>query len=373
MGIAPIDPTSLPGPAQKILAPGANPKLKQMACRGIVPGLRPDALLSVMLLLGSDPDPAIAEQARSGIAKLPDPILNGALQLDLPPAVIDALCDHYLDRFDIVERLVAMAHIDPETVEMMATRGNEAVTELVATNQERLLANPPIIAALYMNRNTRMSTADRIVELAARNNVEVKGIPAWKEAAIAIEGELIPEPSDEPLPDDELFFEVDSMAEDLADASLEDAYFEDETGDEQLEDNFKPLHQRLAEMSVSQKIRRAQLGSKEERMMLVRESNKIVASAAARSPLMREPDIVSITRSRGVCEDVLRIIGMTPEWMKSYQVKKNLVENTKTPFMIAQRLVTQLRESDLRKLAKSKNVSAAIQMHARRHLSRKKK
>ena len=34
MGISPIDPSTLPGPAQKILSPGANPKLKQMAARG---------------------------------------------------------------------------------------------------------------------------------------------------------------------------------------------------------------------------------------------------------------------------------------------------------------------------------------------------
>ena len=45
--------------------------------------------------------------------------------------------------------------------------------EFVATNEQRLLENPRIIELLYMNKNTRMSTADRIVELAARNGLAV--------------------------------------------------------------------------------------------------------------------------------------------------------------------------------------------------------
>jgi hypothetical protein len=74
---------------------------------------------------------------------------------------------------------------------------------------------------------------------------------------------------------------------------------------------------------------------------------------------------------RGVSEEVLRIIGMTPEWLKSYQVKHNLVQNAKTPIPIAMRLITHLREADLKRLQRDKNVSAAIQMAAKRHLQRK--
>jgi hypothetical protein len=48
------------------------------------------------------------------------------------------------------------------------------------------------------------------------------------------------------------------------------------------------------------------------------------------------------------------------------------VENPKTPVMIATRLVEQLRESDLRKVSKSKNVTGPVQDAARRHLDRRK-
>jgi hypothetical protein len=364
--------STLPGPAQRIIAPDAPPKLRLMAARGVVPGLKPDALLTVLLLLAQSPDGETAATAAGTFAALPEPILKGGLGADLPAPVIQALTIAYGDREDVVERIVLMPRVPIAAIAHLAQHGSEAVTEIVAVNQERLLANPELIELLYMNKRTRMSTADRLIELAVRNDVELSGIPAWKEVAQAIQGELVPEPSAEPLPEDELFWDAERLARELSDPDLEDVYFEDEQGEEKLEDKLIPLYKKLAGLSVSGKIRKAMLGSKEERFMLIREQNKLVACAAARSPLLQEPDVVLLTRSRGVVDDVLRIIGMTPEWMKSYQVKKNLVENAKTPIAIAQRIVPQLREADLRKVAKSKNVSSAVQQAARRHLERRK-
>ena len=57
-----------------------------------------------------------------------------------------------------------------------------------------------------------MSTADRLIDLAARNGVVLHGIPAFKEATIALQGELIPEASDEPSPDDLLFQETEQLS-----------------------------------------------------------------------------------------------------------------------------------------------------------------
>ncbi len=79
-----------------------------------------------------------------------------------------------------------------------------------------------------------------------------------------------------------------------------------------------------------------------------------------------ESEIEAISKSRSVAEDVLRHISNTNEWMKSYTIKLNLVSNAKTPLPIAMKLLTQLREPDLRKLAKSKNVSQTLANQARR-------
>jgi hypothetical protein len=370
--IPPIDVTQLSPPAQKIAAAGAPPKLQEMAAKGIAPGVRPSDVVALLVVLAQSENEAVRTTAQKTLAQPPEQLLAGALSADLQPAAIDALAPALLDKRDALEKLLAMPRVSMETVEEVARRGSEAVTELIATNEDRLLKHPRIIELLYLNKNTRMSTADRLVDLAARNGVQLTGIPAFKEAAAALQNELIPEASEEPTPDDLLFKETQELAEALAGAPEEDTHEEDEEGNEHLKDAYKPLYQRLGEMTMSQKIRRATLGTKEELMLLVRDHNRIIASAAIRSPKMQESEVVLVSRNRNIADEVLRVIGSTPEWLKSYSVKKNLVENPKTPVTISQRLITHLRENDLRAISKSKNVAGPIKDAARRHLERRK-
>jgi hypothetical protein len=370
--MTPIDVASLSPAGQRIVDAGAPERVQELAARGVAPGVRPGELIAVLVLLRGSARANVRETAERTLAALPAPILQGALSSDLPAACVDALVRAHADRVDALARLLAMPQIDGETIEDLAAVASEPVAELIATNEERLLHRPRIIELLYLNRHTRMSTADRLLELAARNGVELAGIPAWSEAKIAIRDELIAEPSPEATPDDLLFAETDELAALLAaEDDGDDVFEEDDLGEEHLKDRVLPLYMRVANMTVTQKIRRAMLGSKDERLLLVRDRNKIVAAAAVRSPLLQEPDAVLIARNRNVSEEVLRILASTPEWMKSYAVKKHLVENPKTPVMLATRLVTQLRESDLKHLAKSKNVTSPVQDAARRHLSRR--
>ncbi|MEZ4440126.1 MAG: hypothetical protein R3B72_13600 [Polyangiaceae bacterium] len=367
--IPPLDPTTLPGPAQKIVGDGAPPQLRLMAAKGIVPGLRPDAILSVLVLLSRGADAAVRDQATKTLKALPDPLLKGAIGAPLPAAVIDVLARYCIQRLDVVEALVQMPAIHVETVAMLAQYGGELVVELVATNEERILAHPEIIEAIYLNNASRMSTANRLVELAVRNGIELTGIPAWKEVAMAIQGELIAEPSEEPLPEDMEFWEHDYAAQQLG--LGEEVVKVDDEGEEEVVDEIKPLYRQIQEASIATKVRWAMLGSREMRSLLIREQNKLVACAAAHSPKLQESEVVQITRSRGVIEDVLRIIARSPEWMKSYTVKRNLVENAKTPIQIATALIPHLREAELRRLTRNRNVPSPVRMAARRHLERR--
>jgi CTP:molybdopterin cytidylyltransferase MocA len=367
--------SALPPPAQKLLDPGGPPPLRQMASRGIAPGLKPDVAVTVLVLLTSDSDSTLASQANATLDKIPPPLLNGALAAGLPPAVLHALAPRYVAQAEIIEKILAAPQILPETVERVAELANEAVAELVATNEQRLLAHPAIIEKLYMNKATRMSTADRILELAVRNGVELHGIPAFREAAAAIVNELIAEPSPEPTYDDMLFRETTEVAEQAPlDPTREDTHVVDETtGEEVVEDKFLPLYARISQMTISQKIRLALLGSSSERLLLVRDKNKLVASAAVRSPKLQENEVVLISNSRNVSDEVLRVLATSGEWTKSHVVKWNLVSNPRTPFVVASKLMAHLREHELKALAKSKNVTGAVSTAARQQLLRRQK
>jgi hypothetical protein len=366
-----IDLSQLAAPAQRVLGPGAPLPVKMMAAGGIVPGAQAGDVVAVVAVLTEHEDPKVAGKARETLRKLPPPILNGALGADLQPAVITLLSDAYAESAEVVEKLLRMPRIDGEALTILAERADERLGEIVATNEEQLLANPVVIEKLYMNKRVRMSTADRILELAVRNGL-VLSIPAFKEAAQAIKNELIAERTEEPTYEDTLAREADEIATEIAlDAAAEDTHVVDEEGAEQVQEKLLPLHARLAAMSISQKIRKATLGTAAERLLLVRDSNRLVAAAAVQSPMMNENEAARISASRQVSDDVLRIIAQNREWTRNYQIKLNLVSNPRTPFSFTSRLVPYLHDHDVRSLSKSKNIPASVQQLARQQMARK--
>ncbi|MFC1833337.1 hypothetical protein ACFL2Q_01215, partial [Thermodesulfobacteriota bacterium] len=132
------------------------------------------------------------------------------------------------------------------------------------------------------------------------------------------------------------------------------------------EAEFQSLYHQIMHMGVADKVKLAFTGNKEARGLLIRDTNKMVSVAVVKSPKIQEAEIEAISKNRSIAEDVLRQIAATKEWMKSYSVKNNLCNNSKTPLPIAMKLVPTLRDQDLRKLGKSKNVPSAVATHARR-------
>lgn len=389
--VPPIDVARLPGPAQKILDPAGPAPLKAMAAKGVVPGLKPGDVLAVLVVLSLGAD-ATAATAKKSLESLPAPVLGGALgQADLQPAALDAIAPNFAGNPEIAERILNHPAVHPATVSSMAQFASEPVCELIATNEERMLGHPVIIEKLYLNKNCRMSTADRILELAVRHDLEL-AIPAFSQAKAAIQGELISEPTDEPTFDDVQFGEAKDKAAELRLADGEDTHrLDEETGKEEISDKVRPLHALWADMRPPAKIRLLSIGTvktydrqgkvvdeqrydpKALRALGVRDANPLVALAALETPGINEGEIERIARMRNVCEDVLRRIAMTQEWTRHYTVKKSLVMNPRTPFGQASKWIMHLYESDLKAIAKSREVSGAVQTAAKQQLSRKGK
>jgi len=366
-----IDTSALPAPAQRMLAPGAPAPLKLMAARGIAPGLKPDAIVTLICAFIDNPDPTVAQTARQTLESLPSPIIQGALAAELQSGVLELLAEVHHADVNVVSRLLAARHITSLALETIAEKANESIGEVVAASDSVLLRFPRVIEKLYMNRRVRMSTADRLVDLAVRNQIELN-IPAFKQAAAAIANQLIPEPTEERTFDDDLFQKADEIARETGEIQGdEDTHGTNDEGEEELNAKFQPLYAQLANMTISQKVRRATLGTGAERLLLVRDTNRLVATAAATSPMLNESDAARIAASRNVIDDVLRIIANNRDFTRNYQVKLNLVGNPRTPFSFSSRLVPMLRDNDLRSLSRSKNVPAAVQTAVRQQLQRK--
>jgi hypothetical protein len=78
--------------------------------------------------------------------------------------------------------------------------------------------------------------------------------------------------------------------------------------------------------------------------------------------------VIAVTRNKSADDELLRMITERREWMRNYQVRLGLATNPKARLPVALRQVATLDERDLRIIAKSKNVPAAISAQARRLL-----
>lgn len=360
----PVDFAQLPEAARKAL--GAPGPMKMMAARGMAP-MPPALLLSVLYGLAYDADEKVREAAAKTLGALPEPVVNGAFAGELPGAVLDDLAARNRGNGPLLERILRHPSTLGETVVELARAADEATAELIAQNEARLLQTPAIIEALYMNRHTRMSTSDRIVEFAARNGLTV-AIPGFANIVAALKDQLIPLAGDEPLDSDLLFKEALDEAEgvDL------DAVTEDEEGELELSERGKKAEKKMHEMSITEQIRTAMLGNAMQRALLIRSRNRLVSNAVLDSPKLGDDEIVKFAQSRTVGEDVLRRLASRGPWLRLYEVKWSLVNNPKTPLGDAMKLLVHIREVDIKKLLGNKNIASGLRQAAQGYINKRK-
>ncbi len=116
------------------------------------------------------------------------------------------------------------------------------------------------------------------------------------------------------------------------------------------------LLQRIARMSTAEKIKVALTGSQEERLILIRDSNKIVTRAVLQSPKLSDQEIEGIASMTSVTEEVLRLIALKRKYMKNYSVVRALVNNPRAPIDVTMHLVNHLNDRDQKALSVNKNV-----------------
>ncbi len=360
----PVDLTQLPEGARRVL--GGPAPLKMMAARGMAP-LPPAAMMCALYGLAWSEDPGLRDAAQKTLLGLPESVVGSALAAsDFPAAVLDDFVTRAAGNRAYVERVVRHPNAAGETVARLARDCDEALSEVIAQNEQRLLSSPQIIEALYLNPATRMSTSDRIVEFAARNGLTVN-IPGFEQIVAALKNQVIPPPSEVPLERDAAFV---FALEEAQEFSLDD--IEEDDDGVKVKEGARRAEKRLDDMNVTEKIRTAMLGNAMQRSLLVRSTNRLVAAAVLDSPKIGDDEIIKIAASRNVGDDILRRISNRGPWLRLYEVKLNLVSNPKTPIGEAMKLIVHLRESDMKRVAASKNVAAAVRTAAGNHLKKRK-
>jgi hypothetical protein len=123
---------------------------------------------------------------------------------------------------------------------------------------------------------------------------------------------------------------------------------------------------RLTGLSVMERMKLATRGTREQRALLVRDPNRLVASAVLSSPKLTESEVEQFAKMTNVAEDVLRVIGTNRAWTKNYGVVAGLVRNPKTPLAISMTLLQRVNDRDVKMLAIDRNVPEPLRIAARK-------
>ena len=329
-----------------------------------------------------------AERASATFTEMPASLIEGVLLQPIEPPHPLRLILRLRKEMSLLDPALLHGGITSEILaEAVPFLPGEAL-HIVANNQVKWLERPQILDLLEEHPEGDYNLKRRIEEF--RFEVLKQGPQSLKQERLAIideveAGRLDKAWAELPMPKEEL---PDGVEEDRreGDRRQGEGPFEGEEkraadrrsslGDEPiLDEDGNPvslsLTQRVMRLRTNQKIMLAMKGGKEERTILIRESNRLIQVGVMRNGRLTEGEVAYISQMRTVNDEVLRIIASNREWMKKYTIYKNLVMNPKTPLPIAMTHFKRLQEADVKLIMRYRNVPEMLRREAKRLLEAK--
>jgi hypothetical protein len=339
-------------PLGSLLSETTPKKVRILLARGLVP-LRAKEMIESLVCLVLDTDQDIAASAKQTLADYDeDEIVSQLKARDCAPSVQEYFA--VAGKPDsILRAIITNPSCPARLIESLALTLPPHLLESVLDNSVRILEFPGILNNIKLNPSLTPEIRRLVQE------IEVEFFKDKKREYAIREGDSPSEDARAKTEVSELEFSV--PPEEL---SLEGLPVESEA-------RQAALNERLSNLSVREKIRYALFGNREIRALLIRDSNKEVSRMVLRSPKLTESEVETIAAMRGVAEDIIREIGNSKDFIRSYNVVHNLVRNPKTPPVISQRLLFRLRSSDLALLTRDRSIPEAVRYNATRTLNQR--
>jgi len=370
---------------------------RSAAARGLLPLPQAD-LLEALVHLRGDSDVEVARAAQATLdAQQPDDLLNVARDNETAPAVLGYLASLGSAGHATHEAVANNNNTPDQAIALLAGITKEAsLLEFMTLNQQRLIRAPEIIDAILLNP-VRSAEAERRAKETRREFFEkergarqiAQELRARGNSAAAEffeSAELMPVSGEMSVDDAWVIAQhIEVSDEDIDDSWLAREFIEEmliETPEqtaanaqavinaERLEGDASPerisLIRRIMFMTVKDRVKLGIKGDREARGILIRDANKIVATAVIHNPRLTDHEVEGIAAMRTVADEVLRLIGSNRAWARSYPIVHNLARNPRTPLATAIHILPRIRTNDLKAIALSRNVSEAVRRQAYR-------
>jgi hypothetical protein len=357
-----------------------------------------DEMLETLVVLSADESAEIRSAASETIETLkPESFTTLASDTKASADVLGFLCVWPRSPREIVEAAIFnRATPDAALARLAALSRDPHIIEAISLKQQSLIRTPAIIEAILANpertpeaerraREVReeffekrfgarlvaeeqraqavAEEAARVAEEARRSTVAIEGIEDLVRLGLVDEGiddSFISEYEAEYGPFDSSVPAAD-VQHDIEEAINEIQAIEGGVAPERL-----PVFQQIALMSIKDRVMLAIKGTREARLILIRDPNRIVAGAVLRNPRLTDTEVENIASIRTVPEDVLRQVGQNRAWTRSYTVIHNLVRNPRTPIAQSLGFLNRVQTRDLRALSTNKNIPDVIRTTAAR-------
>jgi len=350
------------------LAPG---EIRLRAARHELP-LDPDDSLRALLAALRSSDPEAVSTARGTLLSIPPDRLVAFVKAGTPAEDdVDVLAREADDPF-VLEEIVRSRAASDETLLHLARTASGRPQQALISNQARLLGEPALIRALLENpkltaegRRLLTELTEEFFEKKARRlesearRVREESVTAAEEAARVESGMG----GDDLALDDDDLDDVgeEAEAEAAAPADDENSLF------------IGAIYKRIGTMNVSEKIKLAYTGSKEERRILVGDTNKLVGLAVLKSRALSVNEAEAFAGMRNLDEEIYRRISWNREWMRKPAMVIALVRNPRVPLDIALPLLKRLSIRELRSVVRDRNLAPVIRGAARRFMVLKRR
>jgi regulator of extracellular matrix RemA (YlzA/DUF370 family) len=386
---------------QAIVSGNAPQQARMAAARGLLPLPQVD-LLEVLVALSAAGDAEIASAATATLeAQAPESLLSVAASQETPQSVLGYLAVRQTAGRAVHEAVTLNPNTPDEGVARLAgATADGSLLELISINQQRLIRAPAIIEAIIANpartpeaerraRETRREFFEK--ERGAQQIAEELRARGQSAAAEFIEASetlgadgtfsaedawLIAshiEVADEDIDDSWLalgrFEEYFEETEEQRAANAERIIVESRLENKELPPERVALIRRIMLMSVKDRVKLGMKGDREARAILVRDSNKVVASAVINNPRITEHEVEAVAAMRTVSDEVLRLIALNRAWARSYSITHNLARNPRTPIATAIGILPRIRTKDLQQITQNRNVSETVRRQAYRLLA----
>jgi hypothetical protein len=340
---------TVPPALLKFISPDLPRPLRLNAARGTLP-IPPKDLLIAVFALSRDDDAEIRDLSKQTLVNTPIAILKPLMaDNNTHPLILDFFAKNLNSDSELQETISLNKAADDGTVAFQASLTNKKLVEIISNNQIRLLRNPKIVDILSENPLCSAAVLDRIVRF-IELEIKQKPQPAKPAAAtgegMEVEIEEVTEeaPQDSTGPDEVATVTMGGEEETVENAwakmtfNTELLHDKDLKDQKEKEEEERSLSGKIMNMSISEKIKLALMGNMSARSILIRDANKLVSAAVMKSPRITDSEIETVSKSRSVSEEIIRAIAADKEWTRTYQIKLNLVNNSKTPIGDALRL-----------------------------------